>query len=339
MKRYSLLFILILALLTPSVAHAAPKAGQPCAKVGQIVKAKTSKLVCITGAGMPKWVKATPENVLTSVIEFATTITALDRSLMSKLTTARTDKSPWLDQICSVDFSSTDLPLCEGGDLTSEKLIVLYGDSHASMWMSAIDTIAKKAKYKVRLFAKLACPIVNQPIWSFQLNKPFDECLTWQKLALAEIQNLKPEVIIVTDQWKPAVVDGKRSDFDTPFFWQREFPQSLKQLATMTKKIFVIGNNPSLTQYPVNCVSRPRINLSLCSSGRTQSDNAVYNKIEREAALAVKGTYIDTVAWACTQTLCPVVIDKKIAYFYQWHFSETYIQYLLPILQRYLRLT
>lgn len=338
MKRCYFLFVLILALLTPSVSHAAPTVGKPCGKVGQTVKVKTSQLVCVAGAGMPKWVKATPGNILTSVIEVATTITALDRSLTSKLTTARVDKSPWLDQVCSVDFSSTDLPVCEGGDLTSNRLIVLYGDSHASMWMSAIDTIAKKAKFKVRLFAKLACPIVNQPIWSFQLNKPFDECTTWQKFALAEIQSLKPEVIIVTDQWKPAVVDGKRSDFDTPFFWQREFPVSLKHLSSLTKKIYVIGNNPSLTQDPINCISRPRINLSLCSSGRSQSDNAVYNKIEREATLAIKGTYLDTVAWACTQILCPVVIDKKIAYFDQWHFSETYIQYLLPMLQRSLRL-
>jgi len=338
MKRLYLLFILILPLLTPSVAHAAPTAGKPCSKVGQVAKVKAGKLVCIAGPGMPKWMKASPENLLTSVIEVATSITSLDRSLTSKLTTARTDKSPWLDQVCSVDFASTDLPVCEGGELTSNRLIVLYGDSHASMWMSTIDPIAKKAKYKVRLFAKLACPIVNQPVWSFQLNKPFDECITWQKLALTEIQNLKPEIIIVTDQWKPAVVDGKRSDFDTPFFWQREFPQALKQLAGLTKKIYVIGNNPSLTQDPVNCISRPRINLSLCSSGRTQSDNAVYNKIERDATLSVKGTYIDTVAWACTQTLCPVVIDKKIAYFDQWHFSETYVQYLLPMLQKSLRL-
>jgi hypothetical protein len=207
------------------------------------------------------------------------------------------------------------------------------------MWMSAIESLAKKSGFKVRLFAKLACPTVREPIWSFQLNKPFVECQQWQEKVLAEIQRLRPDLLITTDQWKPAVVDGKRSDYDTPFLWQREYPKALAQLSSLTKKLVVIGNNPSLSQDPVTCISKPRTSLPLCSSGRGQADNAAINKIERDSALAIKASYIDTVAWACTQTLCPVVIGGKIAYFDQWHFSESYVQYLKPLLAKALNLS
>ena len=146
------------------------------------------------------------------------------------------------------------------------------------------------------------------------------------------IADLSPEIVIVTDQWKPAVVDGKKSDFDTPFMWQKEFPIAMAHIAKMAKKVFVIGNNPSLTQDPVDCASKPNVSLALCSSGRTQADNAAYNSTEAKAAKAVGATYIDTVAWACTDSLCPIVINGKLAYFDQWHFSESYVKYLIPVL-------
>jgi hypothetical protein len=217
-------------------------------------------------------------------------------------------------------------------------VIVVYGDSHASMWMSAIDVIGKKYGYKVHLFAKLACPLVEVPIWSYQLNRPFTECTQWQQKVYPLIQSLNPEIIIVTDQWKPAVIDGKKSDFDTPFMWEKEFPIAISRVAKMAKKVFVIGNNPSLTQDPVDCASKPRVNLALCSAGRTQADNAKFNGIEAKATRSVGGTYIDTVAWACTASLCPIVIANTLAYFDQWHFSESYVKRLTPALEQRLKL-
>jgi hypothetical protein len=276
---------------------------------------------------------------ITKDVAAATQITQLPAAVSKTLLKARTDKSFWLDQACSVDFPSTDTPVCESGDLTSTKLIVLYGDSHASMWMSALDAIGKKNKFKVRLFAKLACPIVQVPIWSYQLNKPFDECIQWQAKVLPIIKDLKPTALIVTDQWKPAVVDGKISDFDTPFMWEKEFPIALKNLTSITNKIVVIGNNPSQGQDPVSCVSKPKANIALCASGRTQADNARFNKTEAAATKAISGTYIDTVAWSCTSLLCPVVIANKLAYFDQWHFSESYVKYLTPALEEKLSLS
>lgn len=274
------------------------------------------------------------ETQITHDVNAATKLTSLPKQVAKGLLKARKDKSPWLDQECSVDFTSTATPICEGGDLSSTKTVVLYGDSHASMWMSAISAIGKKKGFKVRLFAKLACPIVEIPIWSYQLNKSFDECSAWQSKVLVQIQDLKPIAIIATNQWKPVMVDGKKSDFDTPFVWENAFPKALAHLNSLAAKLIVIGNNPSLNQDPVACVSKPKVNLALCSTGRTQADNSRFNKIEQESVMQLNGTYIDTVNWACTSTLCPVVIANKLAYFDQWHFSESFVKYLTPALEK-----
>ena len=68
-----------------------------------------------------------------------------------------------------------------------------------------------------------------------------------------------------------------------------------------------MGNNPSMTQDSVTCASKPKANLGLCISGRTQAGNSQYNSIEKSAALGVGGTYIDTVDLACSQYLCPEI--------------------------------
>ena len=331
-----LLALLLLAPLQP--LHAATRAGAPCPVIGKSVTKQKKIYICTKSGSKKIWRLQTIDQLIASDLLKAEKLTVLPKAVQSTLVQARKNKSPWLDQECSVDFSSTDTPVCQGGDLSSKKVIVLYGDSHASMWMSAIDVIGKKHGYKVHLFAKLACPLVEVAVWSYQLNRPFTECTQWQQKVYPLIQSLNPEIIIVTDQWKPAVVDGKKSDFDTPFMWEKEFPIAISMVAKMAAKVFVIGNNPSLTQDPVDCASKPRVNLALCSSGRTQADNAKFNGIEAKATKSVGGTYIDTVAWACTASLCPIVIANTLAYFDQWHFSESYVKRLTPALEQRLKL-
>jgi hypothetical protein len=339
MKKITTLIIALLIAISYTPALAATKVGTPCPTLGNSVTEQKKVLVCSKSGSKKVWRVQTIDQLILSEVKKAEKLTVLPKSVETKLLQARKDKSPWLDQECSVDFSSTDTPECIAGNTSSKKVIVLYGDSHASMWMSALDQLGKKYGYKVQLFAKLACPLVEVPIWSYQLNRPFTECTQWQQKVYPLIDALNPEIIIVTDQWKPAVVDGKKSDFDTPFMWEREFPIAMARVAKMAKKVFVIGNNPSLTQDPVDCASKPNVNLALCSAGRTQADNAKFNVIEAKATKNVGGIYIDTVAWACTDSLCPIVINSKLAYFDQWHFSENYVRFLTPALDNKLAIS
>jgi hypothetical protein len=333
MKRL-LASVLLISLIGPlPIAEAATKVGAACPTLNKTVSEKSSTFICLKSGSKRSWQLLTPDLKIKIEVEKAVTLRAVPKSVTSTILQARKDKSVWLDQECSVDFPSTDTPVCEAGDLNSKKVIVLYGDSHASMWMSALDVIARKKGYKVRLFAKLACPLVEIPVWSYQLNRPFSECTQWQQKVFPLISALAPEIIIVTDQWKPAVLDGKKSDFDTPFMWEKEFPIAMARISKMAKRVYVIGNNPSLTQDPVDCVSKPNVSLPLCSAGRTQADNAKYNAIEAKATKVAGGTYIDTVAWACTDSLCPIVINSKLAYFDQWHFSESYVKFLTSALE------
>lgn len=330
-SRRFLIPMLVLIFVLPSTPNAeAVKIGQSCTKEG----AFESSLICMSSGGKRTWQRFDSVNAVQAAINVALKSTSVPKNLTPSITSVRTDKSKWLDQECAVDFQDVTVPECIAGDLNGKKTVVVYGDSHASMWMTALDVIAKKSNYKIYLFAKLACPLIEVPVWSYQLNRPFEECLQWQKLVLPKIESLRPELLIVTDQWKPAVIDGKKSDFDTPLLWQTEFPKSLTKLKSMTNRLIVIGNNPSMQQDPVTCASKPRANIGLCASGRNQAGNVQINRIERDATISLGGTYIDTVDLACTQYLCPIIINNIFVYFDQWHFTSSYVTWLIPILKK-----
>lgn len=243
------------------------------------------------------------------------------------------DQSVWFANGCSVDFADTSVPNCIGGDETATRTIVLYGDSHATMWMPAIDRIAKATGWKVVLFAKLACPLVEEAVWSYQLNKPFDECQTWQAQVLPQIQALHPEVLLVTDQWKPAVKDNAKDDNGVLSLWQRAFPAALERLRSYTDRLVVLGNVPSQSLDPATCIAAPSADPFTCTTLRSDAEFAEVNQVEKSAALAVGGQYISTIAWGCTTQFCPTVIGGRVAYFDRWHYSDTYVAWLEPVMQ------
>lgn len=243
------------------------------------------------------------------------------------------DRSAWFENGCSVDFASTDVPTCVGGDATSSKVAVLYGDSHATMWMPALDRIGKTRGWKIVLFAKLACPLIEEPVWSYQLNKPFDECQTWQAQVLPLIEGLKPQLIIATDQWKPAVLNGKKDDAGVKALWQQSFLPAVTKLKSYTDRLVVLGNLPNMTQDPATCLSQRDSEPWLCTSLRDDAEYAAINYIEKSATKSAGGTYINVMQWACTVQFCPTVIGGRVAYFDQWHFTDTYVRWLEPLLQ------
>lgn len=334
MRRFWAFTTTIVLIFGSASPVSAVKLGQSCKKIGQT----TSDMVCLAKGKKKTWNKLQTTEAVQKVIELSLKSNKLPKRLKPSLKDVRGDKSFWLDQECSVDFADIKVPDCIAGDLSGEKTMVVYGDSHAAMWMTALNQIAKENGYKIYLFAKLACPLVETTIWSYQLNRPFSECTSWQQLVLPKIQALKPDLIVVTDQWKPAVVDGKKSDLDTASMWEVEFPKALQRLNSYTKRLVVLSNNPSMQQDSVTCASKPRANIALCGSGRAQAGNGKINAIEESATKVLGGTFIDTVDLACTDYLCPIVIGNRFVYFDQWHFTQTYIKWLTPVLAKSLNL-
>lgn len=275
---------------------------------------------------------------LQNVIQGAVSADEYPAKMIPRLGDIVRDRSEWFENGCSVDFPDTNVPECVGGQIGASKTLVLYGDSHATMWMPAFDRIGKDLGWEIHLFAKLACPLVEENVWSYQLNKPFFECQTWQSTVLNKIRDLNPDVIVATDQWKPAVKNGSIDDNGVEALWNRSFQPAVAKLKSYTNRLIVLGNVPNIEADPATCVGQGGSSPWQCSTLRDDSEYAAINRIERKATQAVGGKYIDTMEWACTVQFCPTVIGGRVAYFDRWHFSDTYVKWLDPVLKAALNL-
>ena len=75
---------------------------------------------------------------------------------------------PWRTNFCGVgDFERTrclrhgpsvDEQICVSDDPAGKRLMVVYGDSHALMWLPAFLCIARSRGWKLVVLGKSACP-------------------------------------------------------------------------------------------------------------------------------------------------------------------------------------
>jgi peptidoglycan/LPS O-acetylase OafA/YrhL len=97
---------------------------------------------------------------------------------------------------CHISMGQTVSPLCEYGDITSKKTIVLYGDSHAAQWFPALDLIGKKRGIKIVSLTKSACPSAEV---IKELSSQYDvaDCQAFRDSSIARIQKIKPLSVIL----------------------------------------------------------------------------------------------------------------------------------------------
>ena len=121
---------------------------------------------------------------------------------------------------CWPAFGQASEPLCIQGDPHGTRTMVLYGDSHAGMWAQALDDIALTDHWRLILLAKGSCPVNMLPYRNpAQWGTPGGEfmvCDQWHRFALATINRLRPDLLIVTQEYRPAP-DNKNY---TPQQWQ-----------------------------------------------------------------------------------------------------------------------
>ena len=318
--------------LSFSTLSAVNAAATNCTQPG---KSNSKNQICWGAPGKFNWQTLPDFNKL---LDQATKLTKLPSTLNPPLLKVPTSRKSWFDPKCTTDFASVEIFQCWGGDPNAKRTIVLYGDSHASMWMTAIDQIGQIEGFRVLLLAKLACPILQKTVWSYQLNKPFAECDEWNQKALELIKSIRPDYLIATNQWKPAVDGSNKDDFGTSSLWTSEFPKALANLKSLANKVILIGNNPSMTTDPLRCAGKPNQNLVLCASFTPKADNHEINLIEANAAKTLAIPYINTVSIACTSMLCPVIVNGYFVYFDQWHFTDPFVQFVTPWLAKQLNL-
>ena len=93
--------------------------------------------------------------------------------------------------------------ICRLGDTSSHKTIVVFGDSHAQMWMPAILQMAFRDHWLVLPFVKLSC---IPRTWTAA-----GDCRNWYLWARQRAAALRPDVTLIIGSWAGTKERGWRS--------------------------------------------------------------------------------------------------------------------------------
>ena len=270
-----------------------------------------------------------------NIIQGAPEIRVLPKQLASSLANVRYDwGGPPGD--CWPAVGQSSIPTCVFGDPHGSHTMVLYGDSHAGMWFSALDYVATLAHWKLAYLGKGYCgaallPYQDPPGWG-RPDGEYAVCDRWHEFAINRINRIKPDLVIVTQELRTKP-DGQAY---TAAQWRQGLEATFRRLDVPGNRIDVLGNIPILPWDGPQCLARHEQDVQTCSHGYP-ADEVVSNLAEQSAAESVHARYVDTTPWFCS-TICTAVVGRFDVYFDQHHVTGSYSGFLLPVLTAALHL-
>ena len=231
---------------------------------------------------------------------------------------------------CWPATGQTTIPACVYGDRTAERTMVIYGDSHAAMWLRALNLIAVIAHWKLVYLGKGYCPAnmlaYQNPAGFGRPGGEYAACDAWHRFALDRIRRLHPDLLIITQE-----IRGRPDGHGyTDAQWQNGLEKTFALSGVEPSRIVVLGNVPLLPQSAPLCLSRHPDDVQVCA-GPIPAPEQGFNQAEAAAAATVGARYISTTPWFCAQT-CPAVIGKYLPYWDRYHITAAYSDYLARVL-------
>jgi hypothetical protein len=215
---------------------------------------------------------------------------------------------------CTAGRGQTRSKVCRLGDTSSAKSIVVFGDSHAQMWMPTILHMAQHDGWVVIPFVKVSC-IPRSWIESRQ------GCGAWYRWAKRRAAALRPDVTLVVGSWSGTWAPRRAI---------RAVAALSAAMRPHSRSVVVVDDPPGQRRDPTDCVLDPRSNMKTCSrfQSRTQQETsaAIRANARRRGAgfLETRGLFCALTQGPGARFLCPLVINQTITYVDRGHISKTY---------------
>jgi peptidoglycan/LPS O-acetylase OafA/YrhL len=218
---------------------------------------------------------------------------------------------------CSA-YGHTKSKLCEMGDPKGTHLIVLFGNSHSTMWVPAMRVVAQTDHWRFIPIVKEACDYQDYPMAG---DNP---CSEWYRWALTQIKRLHPDVVLIGNYVHKT--------------WYKALPTIVTQMKPYVGHVVLMTDAPSIAMVPSDCLLQPGATQKTCLWPQNKKNLAAWPILKR-IGTRYDVQVINNAPWFCWHDLCPSVIDTIIPYADTAHISGTYSKYLGPELGLALHLT
>jgi hypothetical protein len=244
---------------------------------------------------------------------------------------------------CQAGFAQVNEQVRALGDTQSHHLMVVYGDSHALMWIPAFDAIATADHWKLVVLAKYSCPanrvtIRPNPAWGVG-DTSDTPCDYWHTWATNWINQHEPSLLVFsqTDVYNTPGPTGSPVVAITGPQWKRGLENLLDSFRVPNMRMVLLGTTPVLAQPGPTCLAAHPNNVQQCSSPASAAVPPLVG-IDRAAALDAHVDYIDTVPWFCSRVCSPIIGNLEVYDMWGTHVSGPYTRYLQNVLAQALGL-
>jgi len=277
------------------------------------------------------------ESDVVALVEAATSIKKVPSGMAAEVGNATNDGPEAAWDGCLAEETDTQVSdECVYGDKTAKKTVVLYGDSHAGMWESALDVAGKRAHWKLVLLAKPACAVPMLHFWLETTQRQNTECDTWHTWATGRINELKPDLVVLTSLFT-GPRDFKKKDI-TEAEWSKGMTETIDKVKKSGAKVVILGDMPYLEQSAPECLAAHTDDVKSCATAAKTAVNTEHGTEEKKTAENAGAKYVDTTKWFCS-TMCEPIIGTMVVYQNQYHITGVYSRYLSGVVASSIGLT
>jgi hypothetical protein len=210
-----------------------------------------------------------------------------------------------------------DSPPCIFGDPNGTRTLVLFGDSHADNWWPPLQKLAVQHGWRLLTYVKNGCSPADLYQPRSGADRVYTECRTWKANILARIATLHPDLVLVSGRTRTPLVTAENvaiPDAKAAAVWQDGLTTTLRQLATMAKRVVMIGDTPSSNFWLPGCLSGHLDSILACATPVDEAVNADWQAGARAATAATGVSYLDPTVWVCISSPCPPIEANYIVY-------------------------
>ena len=221
---------------------------------------------------------------------------------------------------CFTGLTGSEVGVCRAGDPKGEHTVALIGDSHAGMWITALDAIGRDRGWKVVALTKSSCPpALDLVVKRTGQSGDYVQCTRWQQGLGKALEAQRPDVVLISSAsysttGARAVADG---------------------LARRVSQVAEIGALPVL----IRDVPRAPFDVPACLTDHPQDVPSC--AFDRAQGLAASGTghaqlaadipslpVVDLVDAVCPARTCSPVVGGVVVWRDSNHLSATYVRSL-----------
>ena len=243
---------------------------------------------------------------------------------------------------CHVPYAATTSPACVFGDTMGRRTIVLFGDSHAAEWFTALDRIAKDSRVRLVSLTKSSCPAASISIVESRLSRRYVECDRWRAYVINRIVASRPQLVVLSSSHDYIAADT--TAHVSPDRWLAGLRATLTRFGTAGIPTLLIRDTPLPGFDPLACLARREwTNNHLdtdCSFPRDGATSPALWRRETEVVRGIRGgSTADLTGLICDGERCDAQRGPLILYRDRSHLTVAQIERLVPALRPYVTVT